>query len=70
MKAVVWDIKTKLDEIFAFLNKISLWAGEKEDLFYQSFIHVLIQGICLFWKQIQQFICKTVMSLIETQYRR
>lgn len=45
MKAVVWDIKTKLDEIFAFLNKISLQAGRED---YQSFTHVLIQGMCLF----------------------
>lgn len=61
MKAVVWDIKTKLDEIFASWNKISLQAGKKEDLdLSRGFIDVLFQGMCLFWKQIQQLICKTV----------
>lgn len=38
MEAVVWDIKTRLDEIFAFLSEISLRAGRKEDYkTYQSF---------------------------------
>lgn len=38
MKAVVWDIKTKLDEIFASSNKISLQAGKKEDLDLSEFL--------------------------------
>lgn len=49
MEAVVRDIKTRLDEIFAFLNEISLRAGKKEDCkIYQSFPCLLIQRACLF----------------------
>lgn len=57
MEAVVWDIKTRLDEIFAFLSEISLRAGRKEDYkIYQSFPRLLIQRKCVFKKQVQQFI--------------
>jgi len=31
MEAVVWDMKTRLDEICAFANEIALRAGWKED---------------------------------------
>lgn len=49
MEAVVWDIRTRLHEIFAFLTEICVRAGRKEDYkIYQSFPHIFIQRMCLF----------------------
>lgn len=54
VETIVWDIKARLEEIFAFLNEISLRAQRKEDCkTYQSFSHLSSHRMCLFFKQIQ-----------------
>lgn len=55
MKAVVWDIKTKLDEIFAFLSK-----GRKRTWIYQFYSCHNSRNVFIL-KTNSKLICKTVI---------